>query len=288
MKKVVVTGGSGGAGQYVVHHLLEHGYEVLNVDIVAPQEQLTPFRQVDLTDYGQTFAALYGYDAVAHMAANPEPDFDFFTGADRFKNNTLSTYNVFQTAVAQNMKRVVWASSETVFGFPFENVRPDHVPVTEADPVKPQNSYALSKYVCEQLVRQMNQLYSLPFIALRFSNILYTGNAHPANYESIPGYWADPFSRKFNLWGYIDARDVALSVRLSLEAEQITTAETFTIAAADTIMNRPNAELIEAVFPGVPIKAGTTDFETLLSINKARDMLGFKPQYSWRDILDVE
>lgn len=287
MKKIVVTGGSGGAGHYVVQHLLAHGYDVLNLDRIPPPKNIAPFRKVDLTDYGQTFAAMYGYEAVVHLAANPEPDADFFTGSDRFKNNTLATYNVFQTAVAQNMKRVVWASSETVLGYPFENVQPDSVPVEDDDPIKPQNSYALSKAVCEELARHMNQLYGIPFIALRFSNILYTGTIHPANYEAIPGYWSDFSRRKFNLWGYIDARDVALSVRLSLEAN-ITTAETFIIAAADTIMNRPNAELIEAVFPGVPIKEGTGEFETLLSITKARKMLGFEPQYSWRDVLGME
>lgn len=284
IKKVAVTGGSGGAGQYVVRDLLEHGYDVLNVDIAPPKERLAPFRKVDLTEYGSTFAALHGCDAVVHLAANPEPDFDFFTGADRFQNNTISTYNVLQTAVAQKMQRVVWASSETILGFPFANVQPDSVPINEAHQ-KPQNSYALSKYVCEKLAEQLNILYGIPIIGLRFSNILYTGTSHPANYEAIPGYWADPTIRKFNLWSYIDARDVAQSVRLSLEAD-ITTAEVFIIAAVDTIMNRPNSELITAVFPGVPIKEGTGEFESLISIEKARMTLGFEPQYSWRDILN--
>lgn len=284
MKKVVVTGGSGGSGRYVVRHLLEQGYDVLNLDRAAPNEDLAPFQAVDLTDYSQTAAAMNGYETVVHFGANPNPDFDFVTGADRFKNNTIGAFNVFNAAVALGMKRIVWASSETVLGFPFDDVRPDSLPVDEQHALKPQNSYALSKVVCEELARQMNRLYGIPIISLRFSNILYTGTDHPANYEALPGYWPDPFSRKFNLWGYIDARDAARSVRLSLEAG-IDTAEVFIIAAADTIMNRPNAELVEAVFPGVPIKAGTGDFETLLSIDKARRLLGFEPRYSWRDIV---
>lgn len=284
MKKVVVTGGSGGSGHYVVRHLLEHGYEVLNLDRVPPKEDLAPYGAVDLTDYVQMSTAMKGYEAVVHFGANPNPDFDFVTGADRFKNNTIGAYNVFNAAVALGMKRIVWASSETVLGFPFDNVRPDYVPVDEQHTLKPQNSYALSKVVCEELARQMNRLYGMPIIGLRFSNILYTGTAHPANYEAIPAYWPDPFSRKFNLWGYVDARDAAHSVRLSLEAD-ISGAEVFIIAAADTIMNRPNADLIEAVFPGVPIKAGTGDFETLLSIDKARQHLGFEPQYSWHNLV---
>ena len=288
MKKIAVTGGSGGAGQYVVRDLLEHGYEVLNLDIVPSKENVAPFRKVDLTDYGNTFAAMHGCDAVVHLAANPEPDFDFFTGADRFQNNTISTYNVFQTAVALKMERVVWASSETVLGFPFEDVQPDSVPVNE-DHQKPQNSYALSKFVCEKLAEQMNILYGIPIIGLRFSNIFFTGNDHHPNvsYDSVSSFWSEPFGRRFNLWGYIDARDIALSVRLSLEAN-ISTAEAFIIAAPDTIMNQTNAELMEAVFPGVPILEGTGEFESLLSTKKAREMLGFEPQYSWRGILNLD
>lgn len=295
IKSVVVTGGSGGVGQYVVRDLLEHGYEVVNLDMgygqsrfqARPENSTTPFRRVDLTDYGQAFAAMQGTDAVVHLAANPEPDFDFYTGAERFRNNTLSTYNVFQAAVALGMQRVVWASSETVLGFPFVNVAPKRVPVRDEDPPIPQNSYALSKYVCEKLAEQMNTLYGIPFIGLRLSNVHFPGTSNPTNYEAIPGYWSDPLVRKFNLWGYIDARDAAQSARLALEAP-ITTAETFIISAVDTIMNWPTAELMAAVFPDVPIDEGTGEFETLLNIEKAQNMLGFDPQYTWRNVLGME
>jgi len=287
MKNIVVTGGSGAAGQYVIKHLLDHDYAVRNLDISPPIDELCPYREVDLTDYGQTFAAMHGCDAVVHFGADPRPDWDLVTGAARFKNNTVATYNVLNSAVALGMERVVWASSETVLGFPFEKVRPDYVPIDEKHRLMPQNSYALSKVVCEELARQMNQLYGIPIIALRFSNILYTGTAHPHNYEAIPNYWSDPNSRKSNFWGYIDVRDAACSTRLALESA-ISSSEEFNIVAADTIMNRPNAELMSAVYPEVPIRDGTGDFETLISINKARQMLGFEPRFSWRDHIDID
>ncbi len=282
MKKIVVTGGSGGAGRMVIQHLLEHDYQILNLDRVPPKRDGIPYREVDLTDYGITFAAMHGYEAVVHLGANPHPDFDFVTGADRFHNNTTSTFNVFNAAVALGMKKVVWASSETVLGFPFEASRPDSVPIDETHSLKPQNSYALSKVVCEELAHQMNKLYGIPIIGLRFSNILYTGTDHPHNYEAVPSYWADLNSRRFNLWSYIDARDVALSVRLSLESD-ITTAEAFIIAAKDTLMRQTGAKLIEAVFPGVPMAEGMGDYDSMTSSEKARRMLGFEPQHSWRD-----
>jgi nucleoside-diphosphate-sugar epimerase len=114
---------------------------------------------------------------------------------------------------------------------------------------------------------------------LRFSNIM-----EPHDYERFPGFWEDPRKRKWNLWGYVDARDVAQSCRLGLEAT-IQGAEVFIIAAADTVMQQKNHELMARVFPHVPLREGTGDFETLLAIDKARQQLGYAPQYSWRNYL---
>ena len=287
MKKIAVTGGSGGAGSYLVKELISSGYDVLNLDLVKPKyESAASFLTIDLNDYASVFTALHDCDAVIHLAANPEPDFDHITGSDRFKNNTLSAYNVFQAAVALKLKKVVWASSETVLGFPFDSNKPQYLPADE-EHIAPQNSYALSKVVAEELARQMNRLYGLPIIGLRYSNILYEHTDHPANYKAIPSYWDDLNSRRFNLWGYIDARDAAVAARLSLESD-ITTAETFIIAAEDTIMNTPNQKIIDTVFPGTPLTEGTGEFETLISIEKAKKLLGFQPQYTWRKVLGYD
>lgn len=286
-KKIAVTGGSGGAGSYVVRELLGHGYEVRNVDRATPAETGSAYRQADLTDYAATIAALDGCTAIVHFASDPEPDFDFETGAKRFHNNMLCNYNVFNAACALGLEKVVWASSETVLGFPFENVRPKSIPVDESHELMPQNSYAMAKVCTEQLAHMMNALHGVPFIGLRLSNVLYTHTDHPANYEAIPSYWDDPRSRAMNLWGYIDARDAARCTRMALEST-VTTAEEFIIAAADTIMRQSNHELIEAVFPGVPIDPGLGEHQTLLCTAKADSMLGWRAQYSWRTVLGLE
>lgn len=285
MKRIVVTGGSGALGRCVVGDLIEHGYEVLNLDRVAPQTPQAPFIEVDLADYGATFAAIYGSDAVVHLGAEPRPDRDFTTGARRFRNNTLSTFNIFQAAAAQGMKKVVWASSDTTLGHPYARVSPQYAPVDEAHPVQPQTGYALSKVMCEELARQMNRMYGLPIIGLRFSSIRFTGTDHFDNYRVIPSFWADPLSRKSNLWGYVDARDAALGVRLGLESD-LTTAEVFNLAAADTIMDRPTADLLAAAFPDTAVKRQMGAFEAVLCIDRARQMLGYEPMHSWRDHRD--
>ncbi len=275
LKKIVVTGGSGKAGRAVARDLLDHGYDVLNVDLAPAQEPLTPYLKADLTDLGQTIEALQGVDGVVHLAAIPAPGLQ--TDAVTFQVNMASTYNIFSAAVTLQLRRVVWASSETTLGLPFDREQPAYAPIDEAHPLYPESSYALSKVLGEEMARQFNRWSGIPFVGLRLSNVM-----EPEDYQYFPTYSDDPMIRKWNLWGYVDARDVAQSCRLGLEAD-IQGAEAFIIAAADTAMNRPNSELMAEVFPNVPLREETGEFETLLAIDKARRLLGYAPQYSWRE-----
>ncbi|HJZ47089.1 MAG TPA: NAD(P)-dependent oxidoreductase [Roseiflexaceae bacterium] len=275
MKKIVVTGGSGKAGRATVRELLDHGYAVRNIDIAPPREQISPYQSVDLMDLGQTIEALHGADAVVHLAANPNPS--GWTEERIFRHNTTTTYNIFRAATLLGLGRVVWASSETTLGLPFEREQPRYAPIDEEHPLFPESSYALSKVISEEMARQFSRWSGIPFVGLRFSNIM-----EPDDYKNFPSFWDDPHKRKWNLWSYVDARDVAQSCRRGLEAE-IAGAEAFIIAAADTVMNRANRALLTAVFPTVPLREGTGDFDTLLGIGKARRMLGYAPAHSWRD-----
>jgi nucleoside-diphosphate-sugar epimerase len=287
--KIAVTGGTGswdrGVGPVVIAALKAAGHEVTNIDRAVPGGiESRGFIRTDLTDYGQTFAALYGHDAVVQLAANGEPDWDHLSGAARFHTNTLIAHNVFQAACFLGMKKVVWASSETVLGFPFDKVAPKVLPTSDDDPPIPTSSYGISKAVTEDLARHMNRRYGVPFVGLRFSNIFYDTPGHVTGYEKIPGFWSDPKSRLFNLWGYVDSRDVAQACVNALESG-VTGAEVMTIAAPDTIMRQPNAELVAAAFPGCTLRHGTAEHETLISIEKARQLIGYDPQWTWRRVL---
>jgi nucleoside-diphosphate-sugar epimerase len=293
LKQIVVTGGSGKAGRAVVRDLVEHGFDVVNVDVVPANAQEAPFLRADLTDLGETIEALRGADAVVHLAAIPAPRIR--TVERTFEINILSTYNVFSAAALLGLQRVVWASSETVLGLPFgprharnlldpaaapgHHPEPDYVPIDEEHPLRPHSSYSLSKVAGEEMARQFARWSRIPFIGLRFSAI-----REPAEYASFPENWKDPHLGEWNVWGYVDARDVAQASRLALTAD-LSGAEVFIIAAGDTVMNRPNAELIAECFPSVPIRPETGDFETLLSIDKARRLLGYVPGFSWRDAI---
>jgi nucleoside-diphosphate-sugar epimerase len=274
--KVSVTGASGRAGRAVVADLLEHGHLVLATDLALPAPGSlgkARFTRADLTDFGQAVEVLQGADAVVHLANIPAPGLR--TPAVTFNENMTMNFNVFTAAAQQGPGRVVWASSETTLGLPFD-VPPQYAPVDENHYPFPTSTYALSKVASETVAGHVAQWSAIPFVALRFSNIL-----GPADYQDFPSYWDDPQLRKWNLWGYIDERDAAAACRLALTAD-VSGSESYIIAAADTVMTRPSAELMAEVFPGVPLAAapGTT---TLLSIGKASAALGFAPAHSWRD-----
>jgi nucleoside-diphosphate-sugar epimerase len=274
VSKIAVTGASGKAGRAVVRALLEHDHDVLAIDVVPSDESSARSLLADLTDYGQAVESLAGRDAVVHLAAIPASEIR--TEETTFRTNMLSTYNVFEAARLLGLRRVVWASSETILGLPFEREQPAYAPIDEEHPAYPESSYALSKLLSEELGRQLHRWTGTPYVALRFSNIM-----EPHDYEEFPSYWDDPSLRRWNLWGYVDARDVAESCRLALASN--VGAEHFIVAAADTVMNRPSRELMSEVFPSVPYQPTAGDFDTLLSIEKARKLLGYEPQWSWRD-----
>lgn len=285
MAKIAVTGGSGKAGRVVVRDLAEQGHQVLNIDLVpSPEsphpEAAIPFLRADVTDFGQALEALSGGDtlpgieAVVHLAAIPSPAHG--TADQIFRTNATSTHAVFAAARRLGLSRVVWASSETTLGLPFTRP-PDYAPVDE-EHVYPETSYALSKVVGEELARQFHRWSGIPIIGLRFSNVMIR-----SDYERFPGFQDDPHLRKWNLWGYVDESHVAESVRLALAAD-IDGADSFIIAAADTVMRRPSRELMAEVFPQVPLRDGVQGNDTLLDIGKARRVLGYDPQFSWREL----
>jgi nucleoside-diphosphate-sugar epimerase len=274
--RIVVTGGTGKAGRWTVRDLREHGHDVLNVDLVPDGIPGGQSVVADLTDLGQAHDVLAGADAVVHLAAIPAPGLR--PTGETFRINGLSTYNVFAAAEAVGVGRVVWASSETVLGLPFDTP-PVFAPIDETHPPRPESSYALSKLVGETMAEQFARRTGIPFVGLRISNIM-----EPHDYARFPSWQSDATVRKWNLWGYIDARDLAAAIRGLLESDT-TGAEVCIIAAADTVMERDSADLMGEVFPDVPMRRKVRGRETLLAIDKARELFGYRPAHQWQDEL---
>ncbi|MET8833441.1 NAD(P)-dependent oxidoreductase [Micromonospora sp. NPDC004540] len=284
--RVVVTGAAGKLGRAVVAHLRAAGVDVLAVDRAGgrdPRDVDGEFLLVDLTDYGQVVEAFTGgadehaggVRAVVHLAAVPAPG--LLPNAVTFANNSAATYNVFAAARAAGIKRVVWASSETVLGLPFDTP-PPYAPLDEEYPPRPESTYSLNKALEEEMARHFCRWDpELVMVGLRFSNVM-----DVEDYAAFPAFDADPRLRRWNLWGYIDARDGAQAVERAL-AHDRPGADVFIIANADTVMTRSSASLMAEVYPDVEVRRDLGEHETLLSIDKARRVLGYEPRHSWRD-----
>ncbi|AXG13067.1 NAD-dependent epimerase/dehydratase family protein [Intrasporangium calvum] len=279
--RVAVTGGSGKLGRHVVERLSASGHTVVNLDREGSRG--VGFVRVDLSDYGQVLDALSGardgaqpapVEAVVHLAAIPAPG--LASDIETFRNNMTATFSVFHAAIRLGIRNIVHASSETVLGLPFDTA-PPYVPVDEEYPGRPESVYSLVKHLEEQLAAELCRWHpDLKIIGLRFSNVM-----DVADYAEFP-FDDDARTRKWNLWAYIDGRDGAQAVEKAL-LHDATGFDAFIVASPDTVMTRPNAELLDAVYPDVPRADEIGEHTTLLSIDKARRVLGYQPQFSWRD-----
>ena len=289
--KIAVTGSSGKLGRVAMRVLTAAGHRAPGFDLSASTYG-DPTVRLDCSDFGAVMgalsgvdAAVRGFDAVLHLAGIPMPGTT--TDEAAFRINTLGTYNVFSAAARLGIGKVVWASSETVLGLPFgsDKVRswpPEFAPVTEAHPLRPNWSYALSKMLGEEMAAQFVRWHpTMAITSLRFSNVY-----APEDYAAIPTIHADPASRKWNLWGYVDAEDAADACRLALEVTHTgpdsAGHRALTIAAADNVAGRDSRALMAEHFPGVPLADGLTGDMSLLSSEAARAAIGYAPSRSWR------
>jgi len=271
--KVAVTGGAGRIGEAVIEELTSHGHEVVCIDLKEPDRRLCPARVADTTDFGHVVQVLRGADAVVHLAAIPyagkHPDTQVFS------TNVVSHYNVLEAAWTLGIKRVVTASSIQVIaqvGAADDPIWPSYFPVDEKHPIFPRQCYALSKEVGER-IDAMFARRGMQVISLRF-----VGVTTVERIRSIP---PERRGDKIHFWSYVDLRDAAAACRLAVEAEGLG-AESFYIAAADTVREEPSIELVRQHFPEAEIRDGLEGNNTCIDIRKARRLLGYSPRYSWR------
>ncbi|GGB68173.1 dehydratase [Knoellia flava TL1] len=293
--RIFFTGGSGKAGKHVSTHLAAQGHEVTNADLVGLGHPSVSDLRVDLTDIGETYSALAGlarmseldlparpsYDAVVHFAAIPAilkaPD------ALTYATNVLSTYNVLEAATRLGVRKIVFASSETTYGICFAQGerRPEYLPVDEEHPTVPEDSYAMSKVANEVTARSFQARTGADIYGLRINNVI-----EPHEYaEMFPAFLADPSLRRRNIFAYIDTRDLGQMVERCLEVDGLGY-EVFNVANADMSVAATTQEVQDRFYDGVELTREMGRDETFYAIDKARDLLGYEPQHSWRDVLE--
>jgi nucleoside-diphosphate-sugar epimerase len=281
-RHVVVTGSAGKIGREAVRALKAVGHRVVGFDLKAGTSDGVRTAAVDCTDFGEVIGALSGIDtmggtpdAVVHLAGIAAPG--LASDARIFDVNTISTYNVFSACAKLGIRRIAWGSSETILGLPF-STPPAFLPLDETQPDTPNWSYALAKFLGEQMADQVVRWHpEMTIVSLRFSNVF-----DAADYAQQPAVAAKPAIRKFNLWGYVDARDAGNACRLAIEAN-LTGHERMIIAAADNIAGHAAAELAAAHFLESPVRGALDKDQSLLSSARAARLIDYRPQHSWRD-----
>ena len=281
MKKVVVTGGSGLLGPWVIKEFVDQGYDVVNCDSKKPKEELCRTVITDLHNLGEVYGALEGADAVVHLAAIPVAY--SHPNEVTFENNVMSTFNVLEAAAGLGIKKVVLASSESSYGIVFAKhpFEPHYVPMDEEHPQLPQDSYGLSKIVNEKTAEMMNRRTGMQVVSLRLGNVI-----SPEMYQNFPSFIHDPFQRDVILWSYIDTRDAAVVCVKAIEKDGLG-AVALNIAANETSTNIKSRDLMAKRFPNVEINSSLEGYGTLLCNKKAKELLDWNPVHTWRDNVEV-
>jgi len=270
---ILVTGGSGRIGRYVVQELLRAGHEVTSVDVVPGPVSGGRSLQVDLTDAGQVFQAAAGVRAVVHMGA--WADAGQVPDTRTYGDNVRGTFNLFQAAADLGIRRIVSASSAQVYGF--AGAPPVYVPADEDHPLRPLNCYALSKMAGEQAAAYFAAQRGLEILSFRIM-----GARPPAEMEAnIERVARDPGRGRGLLWTRVDARDVALASRLAVEAEQVESGP-YNITGAQGVLEEDSAALVRRhCGEATEIREGLEGRASPLSCARAERVFGYRPRCAW-------
>lgn len=279
--KILVTGGSGLAGRYVVQELqTDHDIEIL--DLKQPAASDVRFHKVDLMDAGALKHTARGFDAVVHLGGIPHPLND---PADVvFRTNALGTFNLLEACAANGIRKFIFMSSESVLGFAFSTTRmwPENLPIDEDHPLRPQDPYGLSKVTCERLCAGFTRRTGMQTICLRPPWIWAPEPKEIAFYRQLRAEYSNWLK---NLWAYIHVFDVAGAVRACVERSDLPLHDSFFICAPENWTGKESRELANRFFPETTqIADDFTGSDSFISTKKAKELIGFEPKYSWKDL----
>jgi nucleoside-diphosphate-sugar epimerase len=274
---VVVTGAAGLLGRHVVAALLESGREVRAVDVVAPPPSGAELVRADLTSFGDTVQALAGATAVVHTAGIPRPI--GVTGVELFRTNVLAAWNVVEASLLHRVRRLANASSFSMLGLPFNPrpIVPSYLPIDEAHPTEPQETYALTKQLTEDIVIAATRRSDLTAVSLRMPWI-----QTPETFATdVARRRDDPSIAAGNLWAYIDARDAAGLFLAALDRPVEGHAAVY-VSARDTFMEEETPTLIHRTFGEIELRRAFSGHESVIDTSAAERLLGVRAEHSWR------
>ena len=332
MENIVVVGGTGILGQHVVKDLKESGYKITVFDIKKPESKYKDifkdvnFYEGSMANIDDCKKALENADVVIHLAAIIAAITDF-QPETIFNINTSGTFNIFQAACDLGIKKIIYASSASVYGYNFrinpnDRFKPEYLPIDEEHPLNPLDTYGLTKMIGEEIAKLCNKKYGITTISLRLTHIKIPVEYDPDKikdsglneieiYRSINTYKKNLMDTGFMLWPieprilgkgrnkvwsnfiftYNDVRDAASAFRLAVKVEGLEGKnEVFCIGNMDDNATKfTTAELLKKYqFENVPIKREIKDKQPLYNCDKAKKILGYQSKYNWWELFGKE
>lgn len=292
--KICVTGGSGLIGTHVVDELLGFDYEVINFDIVEPKKNKANFIKGDMLNIDDCRKILKGVDAIIHLAAIPNP---FNDPPEKIMYyNIMGTTNIFVAASELGIDKIIHTSTDSTYGFWYrkQDFLPNYLPLDEEHPINTQDSYGLSKKIDEEIAANFARSHNIHSMCMRIPFITIPKVIMPLmifyKISSYKEFVENPKLLKSGFWAYCDARDIAQAFRLGIEGmitRNFKKHEIFCICADDNITNVDSIELVRKYWSGsIPFKREIMGRESLMNNSKAKMMLGYKPKYSWGDLIE--
>lgn len=282
--KVVITGGSGKIGKYLIDELLRNNHTVTNFDIKAVNYKNVKFVKGNILNIEECLNVFREQDAVIHLAAIPNPLLD--SEEKIFNYNAGGTFIVYKAALDAGIKKIILASSDSSYGFNFRKKEdiliPEYLPIDENHPQKPADPYGLSKKFSEEIAKYFAVCHNLSTVVMRITGVIFPSDS---GYVVYPGKKAISFEtlyKKGEIYWYADVRDIALAFRQALEAKELKKFEAFCISAADNGSNISSQKLSEKFWKkNIFFLKEVKNNESLYNWSKAKLILGYEPKHSF-------
>jgi UDP-glucose 4-epimerase len=283
MEKVIVTGGAGFIGSHIVDMLVEEGYEVHIVDDMSAgkEENINKkaiFHKIDIRDKEKLIPIFKDVKYVFHEAAMPRVQYSIENPIETNDVNVNGLINVLEACRLNNVKRLVLASSSSIYG------EPNILPTKEDMSIDPMSPYALHKYIGENYLRLYSRIYKLETVNLRYFNV-YGPRLNPDGaYPLVIGYFMKLLKqgKKLSITGdgsqtrdFIHVRDVARANLLAMKSEKVGKGEVINIGGGVRYSIKHIAYLIGGEVEYVAPRIEPHDTEA--DISKAKEILDWSP-----------
>ena len=288
--RILVTGGAGFIGSHLVDRLIKENHKVAVIDnfTTGKKENVNPqadFYNLDICDFEKIKPLFENIDFVFHLAAIPRVPVSVEDPVGTSKVNILGTINVFKAAIEAKVKRIIFASSSSVYG------NQEKLPFKEDMKPNPVSPYALQKLVGEQFAKLFTKLYGIPIISLRYFNVYGPRIDFDSDYSLVIGKFLKQKAegKPLTIFGdgeqtrdfcYVD--DVVDATIKAMESEKLKGGEVVNIGSGKSYSINYLAELVRGKREYLAPRKGDVK-HTQADITLAKKLLAWQPKISFEE-----